>query len=103
MAVTDPRGTLDYSFSFKDYPIAVAGKTGTAEYCDDIAQSRNLCQRDQWPRHAWYAAYAPPDKPEIAVLAFIYDGGEGSIASGPVVRDVIQAYYNLKSMYAAGG
>ena len=57
--------------------IPSAGKTGTAEYCDDVAQSRNLCKREAWPTHAWYGAYAPPDNPEIAVLAFVYDGGEG--------------------------
>ena len=39
--------------------IPSAGKTGTAEYCDDIAQSRNLCKREAWPTHAWYGAYAP--------------------------------------------
>ena len=33
----DPSGTLAKDYSFKDYPIAVAGKTGTAEYCDDVA------------------------------------------------------------------
>jgi len=77
--------------------IPSAGKTGTAEYCDDIAQSRNLCKREAWPTHAWYGAYAPPDNPEIAVVAFIYDGGEGAVTAGPVVRDVLKAYYQLKA------
>ena len=81
--------------------IPTAGKTGTAEYCDDIAQSRNMCQRDAWPTSAWYGAYAPPDNPEIAVLAFVYDGGEGSVTSGPIVRDVIKAYFQLKANDAA--
>jgi penicillin-binding protein 2 len=75
-----------------------AGKTGTAEYCDDIAQSRNLCKREAWPTHAWYGAYAPADNPEIAVVAFIYDGGEGALTAGPVVRDVLKAYFQLKSI-----
>jgi penicillin-binding protein 2 len=81
--------------------IPSAGKTGTAEYCDDIARNRGLCKRGQWPTHAWYAAYAPPDNPEIAVVAFIYDGGEGAITAGPVVRDVLKSYYQLKAIDAA--
>jgi penicillin-binding protein 2 len=81
--------------------IPTAGKTGTAEYCDDIAQSRNLCKRDAWPTHAWYGAYAPPDNPEIAVVAFVYDGGEGAVTAGPIVRDVLKAYYLLKANDAA--
>ncbi len=83
--------------------IPSAGKTGTAEYCDDVAQSRNLCKRDAWPTHAWYGAYAPTDNPEIAVVAFIYDGGEGAVTAGPVVRDVLKAYFQLKANDAQGG
>jgi penicillin-binding protein 2 len=83
--------------------IPSAGKTGTAEYCDDVAQSRNLCKRDAWPTHAWYGAYAPTDNPEIAVVAFIYDGGEGAVTAGPVVRDVLKAYFRLKANDAQGG
>jgi penicillin-binding protein 2 len=81
--------------------IPSAGKTGTAEYCDDIALSRNLCIRGSWPTHAWYAAYAPPDNPEIAVVAFVYDGGEGAFTAGPIVRDVLKSYYELKAIDAA--
>ncbi len=78
--------------------IPSAGKTGTAEYCDDIAQSRNLCQRDAWPTARLVRRLcAPPDNPEIAVLAFVYDGGEGSVTAAPIVRDVLKAYYQLKA------
>ena len=76
--------------------IPSAGKTGTAEYCDDIAQSRNLCKREAWPTHAWYGAYAPYDNPEIVVVAFVYDGGEGAVTAGPVVRDVLKAYFRAQ-------
>jgi penicillin-binding protein 2 len=82
--------------------IPSAGKTGTAEYCDDVAQSRNLCKRDAWPTHAWYGAYAPTDNPEIAVVAFVYDGGEGAVTAGPIVRDVLKAYFQLKANDAQG-
>jgi penicillin-binding protein 2 len=83
--------------------VTSAGKTGTAEYCDDIAQSRNLCKREAWPTHAWYGAYAPFDNPEIAVVAFVYDGGEGAVTSGPIVRDVLKAYFQLKANDAGQG
>jgi penicillin-binding protein 2 len=92
--------------------IPVAGKTGTAEYCDDIAQPLGLCVAGQWPSHAWYVGYAPyyntvPDKysdgevydkypSEIVVVAFVYNGGEGSRIALPVVRDIMTGYFNLK-------
>lgn len=80
--------------------IATAGKTGTGEFCDEEAQKKNLCEPGNWPTHAWYAAYAPVDNPEIAVIAFVYNGGEGAVTAGPIVRQVLEAYFTLKSIDA---
>jgi penicillin-binding protein 2 len=85
LAVTeDPLGTLHKVFT-EDYPlpIAVAGKTGTAEYCDDVARKANRCDFGLWPTHAWTMAYAPFDDPEIIIIAFAYNGGEGGQVAAP--------------------
>jgi penicillin-binding protein 2 len=85
-------------------PIAVAGKTGTAEYCDDVARAANRCDFGLWPTHAWTLAYAPYDDPEIIVIAFAYNGGEGGSVAAPIVARVLQAYFELKAVdLAAGG
>jgi penicillin-binding protein 2 len=99
LAVTDPRGTLHKVFT-QDYPlpIAVAGKTGTAEYCDDVALKANRCQFGSWPTHSWTLAFAPYEDPEIAILAFEYNGGEGATVAAPVVGRLMQAYFELKSI-----
>jgi penicillin-binding protein 2 len=91
-AVTN--GTL--AREFRNVTIAVAGKTGTAEYCDQYANAKNLCIPGNWPSHAWTVAYAPYEDPEIAVVAFVYNGGEGASVAGPIVRQVIEAYFELK-------
>ncbi len=75
-----------------------AGKTGTAEYCDDIAAAAGRCVFGAWPAHAWYVGYAPWDDAEIAVVAFVYNGTEGATLSAPVVRRVIDAYFELKAI-----
>jgi penicillin-binding protein 2 len=77
--------------------INVAGKTGTAEYCDDIANALGLCIQGNWPSHAWYAAYAPYEDPEILIVAFVYNGGEGSQNALPVVVQTLEAYVRLQS------
>ncbi len=77
--------------------VNVAAKTGTAEYCDDIANSLNLCKPGAWPAHAWLVGYAPYEAPEIMVIAFVYNGGEGSLVAGPIVHDVLDAYFQLKT------
>jgi penicillin-binding protein 2 len=83
---------------FENVSIAVAGKTGTAEYCDETAFSKNLCQYGNWPSHAWTLAYAPYDDPEVVVIAFVYNGKEGAPVAGPIVRQFIDAYFELKEI-----
>jgi penicillin-binding protein 2 len=87
--------------TFEGEKIPSAGKTGTAEYCDDIAMEKGKCEFGKWPAHSWYVGYAPYDDPEIAVVAFIYNGGEGATIAGPIVRWTMEAYFELKEIDAA--
>ena len=101
MTITD--GTAERvfrNFIVNGKEIQVAGKTGTAEYCDNVAQSKNLCQPGNWPTHAWFIGYAPYEDPEIAVVAFVYNGGEGASVAGPIARKILEAYFELKAIDA---
>lgn len=62
----------------------VAGKSGTAE--DPPRET-----------HAWFAGYAPYDKPEIVVVAFVENGGGGGSVAGPVTRQVFASYFAQKA------
>ncbi|NWG15542.1 MAG: penicillin-binding protein 2 [Chloroflexi bacterium] len=77
--------------------VSVAGKTGTAEYCDNIAWPLGLCRPGNWPAHAWFAAYASYENPEILIIGFIYNGQEGSKWALPLVVETMEAYYRLKN------
>ncbi len=81
--------------------ISSGGKTGTGEFCDEVAREQNLCRPGNWPTHSWYAAFAPFENPEIVVVAFVYNGGEGAVTAGPVVRQILEAYFELKAVDAA--
>jgi penicillin-binding protein 2 len=60
----------------------VAGKSGTAE-----APPGEV--------HTWFGAYAPATKPELVVIAFgEHSGGGGGKTAGPIVRKVMEAYFN---------
>lgn len=96
--VTSQEGTAKIEFAGDENRIA--GKTGTAEYCDDWANREGLCIPGSWPSHAWFAGYAPYDDPEIVVVSFIYNGREGSTVSGPIVRKIIDAYFEFKAIDA---
>lgn len=99
--VTLPGGTAETIFADEEIPSA--GKTGTAEFCDDLAMAKNLCSSGNWPAHAWYVGYAPYDDPEIAIVAFVYYGNEGSTVAAPIVRKVMDAYFEIKALDTAGG
>jgi penicillin-binding protein 2 len=92
LAVTE--GTLKEIF--EGVTFAAAGKTGTAEYCDKYAAAQNRCIPGAWPAHAWTVGFAPFDNPEVAVVAYVYNGTEGSTVAGPIVKRVLDAYFELK-------
>ena len=96
-------GTAKDVFADVDVEMPSGGKTGTAEYCDNVAQEKGLCDFGKWPAHAWYAGYAPYNDPEIAVVAFVYNGDEGAVLAAPIVKDVMLAYFRMKAADAGTG
>ena len=78
----------------------VAGKTGTAEYCDAFAYPRGWCIPGIFPTHAWTALYAPYENPEVSVIVFVYHGGEGSRMAAPIAGAIMRAYFELKQLDA---
>jgi penicillin-binding protein 2 len=96
LVVEDEDGTASEHAALEG--ISSGGKTGTGEFCDETAFKRNLCEPGNWPTHSWYTAFAPYENPEIAVVAFVYNGGEGAVTSGPIVKQVMEAYFELKAI-----
>ncbi len=68
--------------------IAVAGKTGTAEFYGPRNIKGNL------PTHAWFTAFAPYDNPRIALVVLLQGGGEGSETAVPVAARIIRYYFD---------
>ncbi len=80
-ATTSPRGTATHRFV--DFPIAVAGKTGTAQNEGELP-------------HAWFIGYLPAENPEIAIVAMVENSGEGSKFAAPLFRQVAALYFGLE-------
>lgn len=74
--------------------IVVAGKTGTAQVGREYRNDGEV-EIDGWDEtqdHAWFAAYAPADDPQIVVVALVVHGGTGADAAAPIVMRVIEHY-----------
>jgi penicillin-binding protein 2 len=53
--------------------------------------------------NAWFVGYAPRRNPEIVVSVLVQESGKhGGEAAGPVVKDVIKAYYDKKNKKMQG-
>jgi len=78
--------------------IAVAGKTGTAEFYKAAKDGQPLRDdKGNMPTHAWFTSFAPYGDPEIVVTVFIANGGEGSANAVPVAKKVLEAYFAGKA------
>lgn len=76
--------------------VGIAGKTGTAQVAEmrgAVVKSEHLSYalRD----HAWFVAFAPVEKPEIAVAVLVEHGGHGGSAAAPLAKKVIEKYFLL--------
>lgn len=85
-AAQNPSGTSH--MVFESFPIAVAGKTGTAERPGHADQS-------------WYAVLAPYPNPRIVTVVTIEEGGFGAESAAPAAKTILEAVFRHKLEAAA--
>jgi penicillin-binding protein 2 len=69
------------------------GKTGTAQVYSLKGETYVAHKIDERLRdHAWFIAYAPADKPKIALAVLVENGGFGAQAAAPIARKVLDYY-----------
>ncbi|MDU4960616.1 MAG: penicillin-binding protein 2 [Sporomusaceae bacterium] len=59
-----------------------AGKTGSAE-TGRLSQGKSI-------NHAWFAGFAPADKPQLAAVVFIEEGMSGGDIAAPLFREIME-------------
>jgi penicillin-binding protein 2 len=97
--VNEPGGTGGH---LKLAGIELSGKSGTAQVIgyDKMALVR---KGSQYADNAWFVGYAPKRNPEICVAVLVQESGQhGGEAAGPVVRDIVKAYYDKKAKKTQG-
>ncbi|GAC1602859.1 MAG: penicillin-binding protein 2 [Candidatus Saccharimonadales bacterium] len=80
--VSSPKGTA-CCFMDRDVPVAVAGKTGSAE----TDPTHNVLP------HSWFVSFAPYEDPRIVTVILFEKAGEGAQFSVPATRETLQWYF----------
>jgi penicillin-binding protein 2 len=91
--VNEPGGTAN-PYAQSDL-VSITGKTGTAEVKAKRSKKEQLQIRGWHPSgtHAWFAGWAPSDRPEVAVVVMIEHGGTGGKVAGPVAKQILEGWW----------
>ena len=82
--------------------IELSGKSGTAQVIGYDTRAR-VGKSKKFEDNAWFVGYAPKRNPEICVAVLVQESGKhGGEAAGPVVKDIIKAYYEKKNKKTQG-
>lgn len=75
---------------FGNFPVDIAGKTGSAEKVVQVPGYPNGMKLTQ----SWWCGYGPYTAPSIVVCAMIQNGGEGGSAAAPAALKVFEQYFH---------
>lgn len=90
--VNDPGGT---GAAARLGDVRVAGKTGTSQVVK-LGEDRKRRLAYEYQDHALFTAYAPYDKPEVAVAVVVEHGGGGGSVAAPIAGRILRAWFDLK-------
>lgn len=91
--VNEPNGT---GAAARLYEVKVAGKTGTSQVVKQRGVKREVAY--QYRDHALFVAFAPYEKPEVAVAVVIEHGEHGGAAAAPVAGAILRTYFEQKGV-----
>jgi penicillin-binding protein 2 len=92
MAGVNKEGTGARAFAGAQY--TSGGKTGTAQVIamkqNEKYDEKKVAERHR--DHSWFIAFAPLDKPRIAMAIIVENGGFGARAAAPIARTMLDYY-----------
>ncbi|MCD8339940.1 MAG: penicillin-binding protein 2 [Burkholderiales bacterium] len=90
--------------TFGNAPYSLGGKTGTAQVLgvkQGAFYDKNRVQ-ERHRDHSLFIAFAPFEKPTIAIACIIENGGFGASAAAPLVRKILDFYFDEKKKEEQG-
>jgi penicillin-binding protein 2 len=98
----DPAKVAEVELSPETWALVKEGlkevvKTGTAQACFfknlEVSGKTGTAQNPSGEDHAWFVAYAPSDKPELALAVLVENGGHGGSIAVPIARKIFKEVF----------
>lgn len=77
------------------WDVRVAGKTGTSQVVK-LGEDRKKALAYEHKDHGLFVAFAPFEKPEVAVAVVVEHGGGGGAVAAPIAGRILRTYFDLK-------
>ncbi|RXT08142.1 penicillin-binding protein 2 [Ammoniphilus sp. CFH 90114] len=88
--VTRPGGTA--VVPFQGFPYSVASKTGTSEQDMYVEYEDGKWKKDRRVENATFIAFAPAEKPKLAIAVVVPEGGRGTNSASYIARGLFDIY-----------
>jgi penicillin-binding protein 2 len=101
--VVEPGGTAYYAARLDLDGLRWGGKTGTVQVVSGQPGEDDSDRPWELRNHAWFAAFAPLDDPQLVVVVFNEHGGAGSSGAAPIARDLVRYWFERETTKRSGG
>lgn len=72
----------------------VCGKTGTQQIISkENPNYKTLVKQERFKPHAWFVSFAPREKPEVAVVVFVENGGDAGAVAAPIAGKIYKRVF----------
>jgi len=73
--------------------VQIAGKSGTAEYGNQITSPSGEAANGTYNEHGWFVSFAPFDNPQVALVVF-HERGGGAVSAAPTSSVIWDFYFH---------
>jgi len=78
----------------------ICGKTGTSQIiAKDNPRYKKLAEEKKFKPHSWFVSFAPREKPRLAIVLLVENGGDGGAIAAPLAAQIYSKYFENERLF----
>jgi penicillin-binding protein 2 len=78
----------------------ICGKTGTSQIiAKENPQYKRLTQEKRFMPNSWFVSFAPRDRPRLAVVVLVENGGDAGAIAAPLAARIYRKYFENERLH----